>query len=341
MPKSIVHIGIVTYNSLPDLPDCFAAIRAQTYPHLRVAVLDNASTDGSPEWVATHTPETKLILSPCNRGFAAGHNRLIAAASLAAQDYYLALNPDVKMTPDYLDNLIRSIDGDDRIGWATGKLLWAGVAAVSDAMLYSAGHGLFRSGYAIHIGYNLPDSPAYQESREVFGAPGAAVLMKQAFIRQLSINGELYDETFFLYGEDTDLDWRARRQGWACWGVAEAVAYHRHTPASPDLAILAVAHRYLSVIKNAYLLDLLFYNLPLIVGHCVLRMITPRRGLRLAVTLLRHTPAAWRKRRPPLITRHEMMQWFRWSAAQPTGQPVTFRTRLQAFSAHLGHHQGS
>lgn len=325
-----MHIGIVTYNSLADLPACFAGISAQTYAPVHVTVLDNASTDGSPDWVRMNAPTARLLLNPANAGFGAGHNRIIAACGLQPGDYYLALNPDVQMDADYIKMIVRAISEDNRIGWATGKLLWGNDNGLS-SVIYSAGHGLLRGGYAFNIGHGMQDESAFCTSREVFGASGAAVVIKHALIADLAAGGEVYDESMFLYGEDSDLDWRARLRGWVCWYIAEAEAQHRYTPPDPEYGLLTVAHRYISVIKNAYPADLLFYNLPLMGAHCLLRLLTPRDGIRLLRIILRYAPSAWRKRRRPAIMQREMHQWFRWSSRQPTGQPASLIARLRAF----------
>lgn len=317
-----VHIGIVTYNSLADLPQCFAGIGQQTYPHIRVTVLDNASADTSADWVAIHHPEAQLIRSSENLGFGRGHNKI--ASGLGEGDYYMALNPDVKLQPDYISAIIEALTTHPKAGWATGKLIQP-----DGTTLYSVGHAMLRDGFAFNIGYGLPDHPDFNTSREVFGAPGAAVIMTDRLLAEM--RGP-FEEVMFLYCEDTDLDWGARRQGWVCLYVAEALAYHRGSKPGDALRVEAITNRYLSVFKNAYWPDLLLRNLPYIIAHTLLRcVITPRLGFRMAKRLVSLFPVLMRKRRKPVLTHQQMRAWFTWSENQPVEGFPSFGWRVRHF----------
>ena len=320
--RPVVHIGIVTFNSLADLPQCFAGIRQQTYPHIRISVLDNASVDESADWVAANCPDVFLLRSPDNLGFGRGHNRIIG--SLADGEYYMALNPDVGLLPGYIEAVVNALESNLSAGWATGKLIQP-----DGHTLYSIGHALLRDGYAFNIGYGLPDRPDFNISREVFGAPGAAVIFTD---RLLAAKPVVFEEVMFLYAEDTDFDWAARRQGWVCLYVAEAIAHHRGSQPKEALRVESLTNRYLSVFKNAYGVDLIFYNLPRIVLHVLLRcVITPRLGLRMAGRLIRLFPVMLGKRQKPVISRQDMHRWFRWSNEQPIEAYPSLMWRLRSF----------
>ncbi|MBN1121097.1 MAG: glycosyltransferase family 2 protein, partial [Anaerolineae bacterium] len=301
-----IYVGIVTYNSLPDLPACIESLRGQQ-TNLSITILDNASTDGTPDWVAQYAPDCRLIRSEINCGYGVGHNRILETLALAPGDFYLALNPDVVLTPTYITTLAAALQ-DQQADWGTGKLMLPG----GDGRLYSAGHALLRSGYALNIGYGLPSDPALSQSREVFGAPGAALLLSHTLIEALTPGGNLFDPDFFLYGEDIDLDWRARHRGFRCWYEAEAAATHRGSAPAETLRVHALGNRYLAVIKNAHLLPLLTFNLPLICLHCAARLIvSPRYGWHLVTHLARLGPRMWRKRPSTMLPRRSMRRWFR------------------------------
>ena len=90
--------------------------------------------------------------------------------------------------------------------------------------------------------------------------------------------------------------------------------------------------RGVSVFKNAYLQDLLAFHLPLIALHTAFRLIaTPGTGYQLFKILFTGLLPALKKRRPAQITRRQMRVWWRWSARQPSAQPVKFLQRLRAF----------
>jgi GT2 family glycosyltransferase len=326
-----VHIGIVTYNSIDDLARCFDGISRQNYPQITVTVLDNASIDESVNWIRQNAPDATLIVNEDNVGFARAHNQILRKCDLNNGDLYMPLNPDVLLQPEYIEHMVTTLH-ETNCGWATGKLLQMDEQAQPTDIIYSVGHALCRDGYAFNIGHGLPDGEQFSISREVFGAPGAAAIISKALIDSIAHQGDLYDPDMFLYNEDVDLDWRARRQGWRCYYVADAVAYHRGSQPDDDRRARALGNRYLSVIKNAYYFDFLCYNLPVIIFHCCLRLLfTPRRGIQIIWQLLLLAPAMLHKRQQPKISRQEMHRWFQWSAEQPTGQPVSWLDRLSSW----------
>lgn len=318
-----IYLGIVTYNSRADLPGCLEGLCAQTAAPIRIFALDNASSDGSADWLREHAPEVHLIANSDNVGYGRAHNAIIRSAELQLGDYYLSLNPDAELAPDYIARLVETLEADPGGGWATGKLLMRDAAG--GVCLYSAGHGMLRSGFAFNIGYGLPDDETFARSREVFGAPGAAAVYKAELIDALSVDGDFFDPDMFMYAEDTDVDWRAQRQGWRCWYVASAVARHRGSAPDIDVQIMATGNRYVSVLKNATARDLIRFNILYMLAHCLIRTVmTPRLGLRLTGGILRRAPAALRRRRPSQVDVRILRDWFEWSARQPTEQ----RSRL-------------
>lgn len=317
----MITVGIVTYNSASDLPRCIAGLRAQQDVQMRILAYENASSDGSLDWMRDHAPEVDVLEGRENIGYGNAHNRLIQESALGPGDYYLALNPDAVLAPNYIACLVSEISDKPETGWAIGKLNLVTKDGAFDGRIYSAGHGMYRSGFAFNIGHGLPDEELFDTSREVFGAPGAAALYKAEMIRDLSEDGAFFDPAMFLYAEDSDVDWRARRQGWKCWYAASAVGYHRGSSPQGALKMTAVGNRYLSVLKNAALYDLIFYNLPIIVVHCLGRLVvSPRMGMHLIKLLITNGPNALRRRKRAKTKRQAMNAWFRWSADQPTTQ---------------------
>ena len=142
----------------------------------------------------------------------------------------------------------------------------------------------------------------------------------------------LFDENFFLYGEDVDLDWRAQLRGMSCWYTPDAIAYHRGSHLSSDLEAMALANRMLSAIKNACLLHLLLIVLPTTVFHILFRIfVTPGIGLKIANQVIVLLPNIWKKRESKQKKQCLMMQgWFRWSGNQSSIYR-SYPSRLRAF----------
>ncbi len=110
MMSSGVDIIIVSFNTRELLRACLTSVRVNA-PANQTIVVDNASTDGSPEMVAADFPEVQLICSPENVGFGAANNLGIAAGS---SPYLLFLNSDAELTPGALPQLMAALDRDAR-----------------------------------------------------------------------------------------------------------------------------------------------------------------------------------------------------------------------------------
>jgi GT2 family glycosyltransferase len=321
-----ILVGIVLYNSRDDLPRCIEALRAQqAIPPLDIVCVDNASSDASADWVKQHAPEADLMLNAENVGFARAHNQILQHVQPGSNDVYLPLNPDIILAPDYIARLLDLLE---RTGaaYVSGKLLYP------DGSIYSMGHALKRDGYAFNIGQGMSDDGRFEGVYEVLGVPAAAPLISGAFIRAIAPDYCLYDAGMFLYYEDVDLDWRTRLAGWRIYCTTEAVAWHRGGEPTEMLHLEALTNRYRSVLRNAFLYDLLLYNLPLIVLHCLIRLIlTPKMGWMLCRTVARKGVAAFRARTPAVIPRREMLRWFRDAERQTSAMPITRIQRIRAF----------
>ena len=283
VPSARIDAVIVNWNGRSYLPRCIAALRAQTVP-VRIVVVDNASTEGSVDWLRAEAPDVHLVALPENVGYAAGAN-----AGLRAGDgeFAIILNADVALAPDHVEVLAARMDVDAEVGVAQGKLYRAEkddfVAGrlTAGGPLDSAGHRVKATGFVVDRGQGEADGPEYGEEREVFSACGAALFLRRAMLRELSGEGEFFDEAFFAYKEDIDLCWRARLLGWKVLYVPAAVAFHVRGWAGtrlPDRDRVPVDARrhswknhYLLLVKNETAGDLL-RTLPAILGWEVLRL---------------------------------------------------------------------
>lgn len=315
----LVAVGIVTWNADEILARCVASVRAQTYPRVVLHVWDNASAERGRALVTQVTGEDERTLSPVNIGFSGGHNRLIART---AAPYYLCLNPDAVLAPDYVERLVSALEAEPDAGSATGRLLRLDTPDVLD----STGIVMTRDQRHLDRGADEPAAGRFEDGPEdVFGPSGAAALYRRAMLDDIAVRGEVFDEDFFAYREDADLAWRARVQGWTSRYVPTAIAHHRRrvTPSRrrdlpAEVNRYSVRNRFLLRIKNQSLHEALRFAWPTlvrdlqVVGYVVLREHTSLPGLFDVVRLL---PTMWRKRR--VIQRRrasapaDLARWFR------------------------------
>jgi len=320
VPIGPVTVGIVSWNSARVIEACIASVRAQTYAAITLRVADNASTDETRKLLERLTKPGERQYFAENRGFSAAHNVLIASTNDA---FYLALNPDVVLQPDFIARLIDAMGRQPRAGSATGKLLRFGETN-GLAIIDSTGILMLPSQRHLDRGADREDRNQFALREEVFGASGAAALYRREMLEDTRVAGEYFDEDFFAYREDADLAWRAQLLGWSCLYVPEAVARHgrrvtpeRRAALPPEINYYSVRNRFLLRLKNQtaghamrFLVPALARDLQ-VIGYVLLR---ERQSIGALRDVIRLWPRTWAKRRTIMARKRrptrEMIRWF-------------------------------
>ncbi|MBL7813329.1 MAG: glycosyltransferase family 2 protein [Bacteroidetes bacterium] len=216
-------IVILNYNTKGLLEALLPLVKANTnLDGVQIVVADNASSDGSAEYVKQYHPDIELVEMKENRGYAGGYNACLKGRTA---DYFVLLNSDAEPAPGWLPPLIDQAENHPEC------------AAVQPALLdfynrekyeYAGAAG----GFLDHYGYpfcrgrifgNLENVEGqYSEPEEIFWASGAALFMRRTAWEQA---GGL-DETFFAHMEEIDLCWRLKNKGWEIWACPDSTVYH-------------------------------------------------------------------------------------------------------------------
>lgn len=253
----LVSVSVLVCNHRPYLKRCIESVLSQTYTNIELLVLDNGSRDESAGFIRAAFPNITLVENGENIGYAGGHNKAIKMSQGA---YFVALNPDVFLTPTFIEEKVKAAEQDARIGMVEGKLLkvhFDGDRPVETGLLDSTGLILRKDRKNYERGHGEPDDGTYGDEEFVFGASGAAPLCKREMLEDLRVGEEYFDEDFFAYREEVDLAWRAQLRGWKCLYTPKAVAYHVRSY-SPEtrkqqprfLRRLQFRNRYLLMLKN-------------------------------------------------------------------------------------------
>lgn len=249
----VVSIGLVTWNSSSSLSDCLASLRQQHYKNIELIAIDNASTDSSLEIVKSRFPHASIIRNPVNTGFCHAHNQAIRISS---GDYYLALNPDIVMMPDFIEHMIQMLENHPECGSVSGKL-WLAKKEDGSKIIDTTGLFLNRHRRQYLRSHGEVDTGEFDVPGEIFGVDGAAPIYRRSMLEDVKIDDQYFDEQFFAHKEDVDLAWRSKLFGWKCWYAPDAVAIHprsfrpgRRSPMSRQIRTLAVKNRYLLLTKN-------------------------------------------------------------------------------------------
>jgi GT2 family glycosyltransferase len=214
-----VAVVIPSWNSaalLPPLLDSLAADGSE----VELVVVDNGSRDGTLELLRERG--IRHIALPHNAGFAVAMNRGVDETTAPL---ILGLNADTIVVPGAIGALVAALAADPRLGGVQPRIVQLdgeGPGNPEAARLYSAGMALTADGRAFEIGAGDRQAAVSLHGREIFGACGAACLLRRELFTELGG----YDETFVSFYEDVDLNVRARIAGWRFAYVPEAVVWH-------------------------------------------------------------------------------------------------------------------
>ena len=184
-----------------------------------VIVVDNASSDGTADFVAERYPWVKLLRNETNVGFGRGCNRAIEHA---VTPYMLLLNPDATLDSASLNELVAFMETHPRAGMCAPAILQAGGELQKTGGLPTPLEvALAPLGYRRLSNGRRSILPGSEPARTDWLC-GAALLLRRTTIER--IGG--FDPRFFLYFEETDLCRRALEDGWELWTVGKAIARH-------------------------------------------------------------------------------------------------------------------
>lgn len=227
-----LSIVVVSYNVKGYLSLCLSsALRAMEKlgaGQSELFVVDNASSDGSVEWVRLSHPSVKVIASSVNAGFSAANNQALRQAQ---GEWVLLLNPDTIVPEDTFVRILDHVEGEERIGGlgvpmydGAGQWLpeskrgvptpWASFSRLSGLWRLAPRSRRWNGYYFGHVGA--------RESADVEVLSGAFMWMRKAALDEVG----LLDEAFFMYGEDIDLSVRILNGGWVNRYFSEAPVVH-------------------------------------------------------------------------------------------------------------------
>jgi GT2 family glycosyltransferase len=214
-------VVILNYNGRYFLEKFLPSIIRHSAPH-PVMIADNASTDDSVAFMEKSHPEIKLIRNADNFGYAKGYN---LALEYIKAEYFILLNSDVEVTPNWITPVLDLMDQDRSIAACQPKILdfnsrfhfeYAG----------AAGGFIDRYGYPFCRGriFNAleEDKGQFNDAREVFWSTGACLFVRSdAFVQ-----AGKFDDDYFAHMEEIDLCWRLKNLGHRIYVQPASVIYH-------------------------------------------------------------------------------------------------------------------
>jgi GT2 family glycosyltransferase len=216
-----VAVVILNYNGKHFLEKFLPSVLAFS-GQSTIYVADSASTDGSIAWLKAYYPKVVTIELAANYGYAGGYNR---ALSQIKADYYLLLNSDVEVTPNWLPPLVEMLQNNAQIAACQPKIR---AYHQPESFEYAGAAG----GYLDWLGYPFcrgrlffdaeTDTGQYNNASPIFWASGACFLIRAELFHKM--NG--FDDDFFAHMEEIDLCWRLQLAGHQVFYCPDSVVYH-------------------------------------------------------------------------------------------------------------------
>lgn len=211
----LIQIIIPNWNGAKMLAHCLDSLKNQSFSDFKVTVVDNGSSDESLALLQQEYQDVDVISLDHNSGFSIAVNLGIQQAS---GEWILLLNNDMEVAPDCLEHLVKGVSQYDEDTFFALKMMSFHQRETIDG----AGDAFLRGGVGYRIGTLEKDCKAYQHDRRIFGACAGAALYHHSLFEKIG----LFDEDFFAYLEDVDLNLRAARHGMNCMFLSKAVVYH-------------------------------------------------------------------------------------------------------------------
>nr|WP_288555873.1 glycosyltransferase family 2 protein [uncultured Mediterraneibacter sp.] len=257
-----VTIIIPNYNGKHFMEPCLKSLAEQTCKDFKILVVDNASTDGSVEYMKKEYPEIETLVLDQNYGFSKAVNVGIRHADTP---YVLLLNNDTTVDPHFVREMIRAIERSRYIFSVSSKMIQMYHPELIDSAgdLYTAiGWGICRG-----AGRSITN---YTEDCEIFSACAGAAIYRRELFKKIGY----FDENHFAYLEDIDVGYRAKIYGYKNVYCPSALVYHVGSGTSGSkynafkVKLSARNNIYVNY-KNMPVLQLLLNLLPLTAGYLV------------------------------------------------------------------------
>jgi GT2 family glycosyltransferase len=228
-----VSLIIINYNGKDLIADCLRALKKQLFKEFEIVLIDNGSSDGSLIEIqrllneSLIMPLVKMVSLEKNIGFARGN---LEGLRHACGEYIALLNNDTEVDKGWLEELIKAMDSDPKIGICGSKMIVHGTERLD-----SAGDGFSKALKGFKRGEGK-EAALYDKKEYVFGACAGAALYRRKMVEEIGF----LDEDFFLIHEDTDLNFRAQLCGWKVFYVPTAIVYHKVRSSIGQMSDMAV-----------------------------------------------------------------------------------------------------
>lgn len=225
----LTYIVLLTWNRWEDTEACLQSLLPVVNAHIRVLVVDNGSTDGTPEKIRRRFPRIEVHENGNNLGFPAGNNVGIRRALAEGADCVILLNNDTVVDRRFAEELVAAARRNPSAGMINSLIFFHDRPSV---VWFAGGDISTWTGRSRHAGYLEQDRGQFTGDVQTGRPCACSLLVTRRFLETVG----LMREDLFLYGEEVDWMLRARRLGFQCVLATRSKVWHKvssSTKASP------------------------------------------------------------------------------------------------------------
>lgn len=269
MKFPFISIVIVTYNSKHHLEECLTSLKKTDYPSKKyeVIIVDNNSKDGTDEYVKKVFPWVRFVKLNKNYGVDFANN---IGAKKSRGKYVVFLNPDTVVEKDWLKELTKEIESNDRIASVGPKVIY-----YQKDIINTIGSCWTILGFSFAVGEGEPKEK-FSKKRFIFAPAGCCMMVRKDLF--LSLGG--FDEDYFMYIEEPDLTWKFWNLGYKVLFVPSSIIYHKggstvkiKSGFKPMIYYHGTKNTLTTILKNARSCDLV-WMVPLhIIFHSIVALL--------------------------------------------------------------------
>lgn len=250
-----VAIIVLNWNGKEDTKKCLLSLQKLSYSHYEIILIDNGSSDGSTELFQREFPHIRLVQTGINLGFAGGNNIGLRIALKEGFDFALILNNDTGVDPNLIEAFLERFN-DEKVGILGAKLLQMNKPTQLDHL---GGRWNEKKMDFDYVGYRAADDGNWDEVIDLDYVCGAGMMIRREVLETVG----LFDSRFFLFWEETDLCFRAKKAGFQVQFCPEAKVWHKisasFTGGKPQAAYFFERNKLLWIERNCSGSKRLFY----------------------------------------------------------------------------------
>lgn len=215
----LVYVVVLNWNGFDDTHECLRSLQQLAYNNYKVLVVDNASSDDSPQRIREQHPECELVVCEQNAGIAAGYNRGIEVALARGADYVVVMNNDLVCDPAFLSQMVAAQRAWPCCGIVMPKIFYY---EARDVIWSAGGVARWMPSNIVLRGRKQRDNAQFQYDTPIDFAPSCCLLLTRDLCERIA-----FDEQYFFYYDDWDFCVQARDIGQRVVFAANAHLWHK------------------------------------------------------------------------------------------------------------------